>query len=150
MNSRSSSKKSPTAVELGGASVAQRYARTVRGRNDWCKRLDYWFVQCTVFIQRVTIACVLVDISRDKTFRTMSVKAIVHKIKHAVSEMCLHTCAGFCYLLVATLSVNGNSNCSYDAHRLGGPCVSVLTRARLIVHIIGAPNVTPDLRSVAT
>src|SRR6267378_3235952 len=78
----------------------------------------------------------------------MSVKAIVHKIRHAVSEMCLRTCAGFCYLLVATLSVNGNCNCSYDARRLGGLCVSVL--ARLIVHIIGAPNVTPDLRSVAT
>ena len=24
-------------VELGGASVAQRYAHTVRGRKDWCK-----------------------------------------------------------------------------------------------------------------
>jgi hypothetical protein len=52
------------------------------------------------------------------------------------------------YLLAADLSVNGNHNCSDDARRLGGPCVSVL--ARLIVHIIGAPNVTPDLRSVAT
>ncbi len=38
----------------------------------------------------------------------------------------------------------------YDARRLDGPCVSIL--ARLIVHIIGAraPNVTLDLRSVAT
>src|SRR5260221_12834750 len=122
-------------VELGGTSVAQRYARTVRGRKDWCKRLDYWFVQCTVFIHRVTIACVLVDISRDKTFRTMSVKAIDHKTRHAVSEMCLRTCAGFCYLLVATLSVNGNSNCSDDARRLGGPCVPVLALFILLEHL---------------
>src|SRR5260221_12235383 len=61
----------------------------------WCKRYCISsFIQCTVFIWHVTIVSTLVDISRHKTFRTVSINTIVQKIRHGVSEMCLYPCVG--------------------------------------------------------
>ena len=80
----------------------------------------------------------------------MSINTIVHKIRHELSEMCLCTCVGllstnsyfspYMVVLIVHTTRVGYAVCS--------PCVSIL--AHLIVHIIGAPNVSPDLRSVAT